>query len=157
MKKSICGVDCDKCEMVDECNGCDASSGKPFGKDCMIAECCHKRGKNSCAEVSADACVDCSLKKQLIDEFNALKIEDMEEVTDLNALRGAFVNLEYALPSGQRIKIWDDDKIYLGNQLGKKNSDRCYGITADVNYLMVCEYGENGADAEIILFKKRKQ
>lgn len=29
------------------------------------------------------------------------------------------------------------------------------GLTADENYLLVCEYGENGADAEIVIFKRR--
>ena len=91
-----------------------------------------------------------------IAEFNALGIEDMEEVTGLNALHGAYINLQYSLPSGQKIKFWDDDRIYLGNQICKKNSNRCYGLTADENYLLVCEYGDNGSDAEIIVYKKRR-
>lgn len=45
-------------------------------------------------------------------------------------------------------------KSYLGNQLRKKDSDRCYGVIADEHYLLVCEYGENGADAEIVVYKK---
>lgn len=68
----------------------------------------------------------------------------METVTDLHALVGSFVNFKYILPSGQSIQFWEDDRIYLGNQLPKKNSNRCYGLTADENYLLVCEYGENG-------------
>lgn len=80
----------------------------------------------------------------------------MEEVTGLNALHGAYINLQYSLPSGQKIKFWDDDRIYLGNQICKKNSNRCYGLTADENYLLVCEYGDNGSDAEIIVYKKRR-
>ena len=83
-------------------------------------------------------------------------IEDMEEVTGLNALYGAYINLQYSLPGGQKIKFWDDDRIYLGNQICKKNSNRCYGLTADENYLLVCEYGDNGSDAEIIVYKKRR-
>ena len=79
----------------------------------------------------------------------------MEDVTELYALRGSFVNLEYDLHGTQKIKFWDDDSIYLGNQLCKKGSDRCYGLTADENYLLVCEYGENGSDPEIIVYKKR--
>lgn len=79
----------------------------------------------------------------------------MEEVKNLNALKGSFINLEYLLPSGQAIKFWDDNKIYLGNQICKKNSSRCYGLTADENYLLVCEYGDNGANPEIVIFKKR--
>ena len=80
----------------------------------------------------------------------------MEKVTGLNALHGAYINLQYTLPGGQKIKFWDDDRIYLGNQICKKNSNRCYGLTADENYLLVCEYGDNGSDAEIIVYKKRR-
>ncbi|MDD4412984.1 MAG: hypothetical protein PHR14_00305 [Oscillospiraceae bacterium] len=81
----------------------------------------------------------------------------MERVTNLNALKGSFVNLEYTLANGRSVKLWDDDKIYLGNQICKKNSDRCYGLSADENYLFVCEYGDSGSDAEIIVYKKRKE
>lgn len=78
----------------------------------------------------------------------------MAEVTDLNALKGSFINLEYSLPNGQIIKLWDDNKIYLGNQLDKKGSERYYGIAADEKYLMVSEYGLYGSDAEIVIFKR---
>lgn len=93
-------------------------------------------------------------KEKLIAAFNALHIEDMEEVTELNALKGSFINLTYTLPSGQAVKFWDDNKIYFGNQLHKKGSDRCYGLAADEAYLLVCEYGCNGSDAEIVAFKR---
>ncbi|MDE5858987.1 MAG: hypothetical protein K2H23_01125 [Oscillospiraceae bacterium] len=95
------------------------------------------------------------MKKQLIEEFNGLGISDMEKVTDLNALSGSFINLEYRLPSGQNVKFWQDDRVYLGNQIGKKDSDRCYGLAADEKYLMVSEYGMNGSDSEIVVFKRR--
>ena len=91
----------------------------------------------------------------MIAEFNALGIEDMEEVTGLNAQLGDYITLEYTLPNGQAVKLWKDEKIYLGNQLCKKNSSRCYGLTADEDYLLVCEYGDDGSDAEIIVYKKR--
>lgn len=90
-----------------------------------------------------------------MEECNALGIEDMPRVTELYPLNGSFINLEYPLPSGQRVKFWKDNNIYLGTQLLKNNSDRCYGITADEENLLVCEYGENGADPQIIAFKKR--
>lgn len=35
------------------------------------------------------------------------------------------------------------------------NSERCYGIAADKEYLLVCEYGCMGADPEIVLYKRR--
>ena len=77
-------------------------------------------------------------------------------MTKLNSLKGSFVNLEYKLASGQTAKLLDDNKIYLGNQVCKRNSNRCYGLAADENYLLVCEYGNKGADAEIVVFKRRR-
>jgi hypothetical protein len=153
MSKSICGIDCSQCGLKETCGGCRATNGKPFGGECMIAACCRNRGKETCSDCCGEFC---KLKKQIIAEYNALGIEDMPEVTDLNALEGSFVNLEYTLPGGQAIKFWDDNRIYLGNQLEKQNSDRCYGLTADENYLLVCEYGENGSDAEIVVYQKRR-
>lgn len=93
------------------------------------------------------------MKEQLIKEFNNLGIADMEIVTDLYEGKGDFVNLDFPLPCGQTIKLWDDEKIYYINQLEKKGSSRCYGLTADEKYLLVCEYGEGGSDPEIVLFK----
>ncbi|HOJ10905.1 MAG TPA: DUF3795 domain-containing protein [Clostridiales bacterium] len=153
MNKSICGLDCNGCELKDTCGGCVATNGRPFGGECVIAVCSQSKGQEHCSKCSDSLC---NLKKQLIAEFNALGIEDMAEVTDLNALKGSFINLEYMLPSGQAIKFWDDDRIYLGNQICKKDSDRCYGLTADENYLLVCEYGNSGSDAEIIIYKKKR-
>lgn len=63
--------------------------------------------------------------------------------------------LPYTLSNGQTIKLLDDRKIYLGYQVEKKDSGRCYGLVADREYLLVCEYGCNGEDPEIILLKKR--
>ena len=151
--KTLCGLDCSECGLKKECKGCAETNGHPFGGSCMIALCCRDKGCDNCGK-SFEA--PCKLKTELIAEFNALGIEDMEEVTALNALRGAYINLPYALPGGQKIKFWDDDRIYLGNQIGKKNSSRCYGLAADENYLLVCEYGENGSDAEIVVFRKRR-
>ena len=94
------------------------------------------------------------LKENLIEAFNGLHIRDMEKVTCLNALKGSFINIEYSLPGGQKVRFWDDNKIYLGNQLHKKNSDRCYGVVADEKYLMVAEYGCYGSDAEVVVFRR---
>ena len=120
----------------------------------MLAVCCDEKGCENCGR-SFEA--PCRLKEELIAEFNALGIEDMEEITDLYALNGAFVNLAYTLPGGQEIRFWDDARVYLGNQVHKKGSDRCYGLTADESYLLVCEYGEGGSDAEIVVYRRRKK
>ena len=151
MRASICGLDCAGCSFKENCGGCRETGGKPFGGECIVAECCDKKTAD-CGDFSKNVC---RLKQTLIREFNALGIEDLPEVTDLYALLGGFVNLEYRLPGGQTVKFWDDKKIYLGNQLEKIGTDRCYGLTADEEYLLVCEYGENGADPRIVVFRRR--
>lgn len=144
MSASICGISCTACELSKTCKGCAETNGKPFGGNCVVASCYRQKGEEAF----------CKFKAKLIDAFNTLGIEDMEKVTDLNALRGSFVNLEYTLPGGQAVKFWDNDKIILGNQLHKKDSDRCYGIAADEKYLLVCEYGCEGSDAEIVVYQR---
>ena len=66
-------------------------------------------------------------KKQLIQEINDLHIEGMPKVEKLNALVGKYVNLEYPLPNGKRVKLLDDQTTYLGNQLEcEVGGDRCF-------------------------------
>lgn len=48
-------------------------------------------------------------KSGLIDELNALNIQGMEEIEELYPLVGRYVNLEYTLPSGQKVKLLNDD------------------------------------------------
>lgn len=95
-------------------------------------------------------------KLQIIDEFNALHIEGMPKVENLNALVGGFINLEYKLPNGKSIKFLDDEATYLGNQLECEfGGDRCFGIIANMDFLLVCTYEENGANPELVIYKKR--
>ena len=96
------------------------------------------------------------LKRQLIDEFNGLHIEGMPKVEKLNALVGSYVNLEYRLPNGRMVKFLDDNATYLGNQLESEfGGDRCFGILANMDFLLVCTYGCGGSDPELVLYKKR--
>ena len=93
-------------------------------------------------------------KKQLIEEFNTLlNIEGLPKVEDLNVLPGKFVNMEYTLPNGERVKFLDDRQSYLGNQL--EGETRCYGIVASMDFLLVCSYEENGENPELVIYKKR--
>ncbi len=95
-------------------------------------------------------------KKQLIDEINALNIEGMPKVEKLNALVGGYVNLEYRLPNGKHIKFLDDNATYLGNQLECEfGGDRCFGIAANMDFILVCTYEENGENPELVVYKKR--
>jgi len=94
------------------------------------------------------------LKPVLIEEFNSFGIKGLH-LSDLNLLSGSYINLEYTLPNGQKVKLLEDDKMYLGNEIEIEGKERCYGVAADENYLLVCEYGCNGSDPEIIVYKKR--
>ena len=153
MRKTICGLDCEQCDLHETCAGCSETGGRPLGGACVVATCCQD---GTCEQHGKFFDVECPLKKQLIAEFNALGIEDMGEINGLNALPGRYINLEYNLSSGQTVKLLDDKKIYLGNQICKKGSDRCYGLAADEHMLLVCEYGDNGTQAELVVYKRRR-
>ena len=96
-------------------------------------------------------------KKQIIHEFNTLlHIEGLPEVEDLNILPGSFVNLEYRLPNGTVVKFLDDKATYLGNQLECNfGGNRCFGIAANMDFLLVCTYEENGKNPDLVIYKKR--
>lgn len=93
-------------------------------------------------------------KMKLIEEFQSLGIPELAGLTDLCELPGKFVNLEYTLPSGQTVKLLDDEKTYLGSEVHKAGSHRCYGLAADEKHLLVCEYGCGGSEPEIVVFKR---
>jgi hypothetical protein len=142
---SICGADCcSECSRKDACGGCKKSDGHPFGGTCVAAEWIKTGGFEAFLQT----------KNAVIAEFNALGIEGLQ-IQDLHLLNGFFVNLEYPLPSGQSVKFLADNNVYWGNQIEIPGCDRCYGIVADDAHLLVCQYGCNGADPEILLFKKR--
>jgi len=146
MSKSICGANCTECMVKEACKGCAETKGCPFGKQCFIASYINVGGKEKYQE----------FKQTLIEEFNGLKIFGMPEVKELYALNGNFVNVEYVLPNGQAVKFLDDQSIYLGNQLECEFAEgRCFGIVAGPDFLLVCTYGENGTDPELVLYKKR--
>lgn len=95
-------------------------------------------------------------KRQLIDEINALNIEGMPKVERLNALVGKSVNLEYKLPNGKSVRFLEDGVTYLGNQLECEfGTDRCFGIIANMEFILVCTYEENGENPELVIYKKR--
>ncbi len=142
---SICGVGCcGECDVRNDCGGCVKTDGHPFGGTCIAAECVKRGGLEEFN----------NMKETLIAEFNALGIQFLH-VNDLNLLNGFYVNLEYTLMNGQSVKLLEDDRVYLGNQIEIPGSDRCYGIVADDHYLLVCEYGCNGIDPQIVIYKKR--
>ena len=95
-------------------------------------------------------------KRKLMDEINELHIEGMPEVEKLNALVGGYVNLEYRLPNGHTVKFLDDGVTYLGNQLECEfEGGRCFGIVANMDFILVSTYEENGENPELVVYKKR--
>ena len=99
------------------------------------------------------------MKQKFIEEVNALGIKDMPRIDNLFVLQGSFINQEYRI-NGNSVKFLDDNASYWGNQvekIGAKKGEesRCFGIACDERYILVSEYGKNGTDAEIVVFKKR--
>lgn len=136
---TYCGVDCCKdCGRFQACGGCEKCKGHPFGGSCI-------------AERNKDFPL---LKTQLIGEINALGIEGLS-IQDLYLLNGNYVNLEYPLQNATAVKFLNDQDVYLGNQVERPGNERCYGIVANEGFILVCEYGCNGADPEIVLYKRR--
>ena len=149
--ESICGANCNDCGYGknNNCKGCKETNGCPFGKQCFIAKYILTGGKENYE----------LFKKQLVDEINNLNIEGMPKIDDLNPLNGSFVNLSYPMPNGESFKLLYDDDIYLGNQVESEFNDgeiiRCFGILANMDFILVSEYGINGDNPELIMYKKR--
>lgn len=93
------------------------------------------------------------IKQQLIDEVNVLGINGLPEIENLFVLQGSFINLEYTI-NGNKVKLLNDNATYWGTQVEIDNG-RCFGIACDEHHILVSEYGKDGADAEIVIFKKR--
>ena len=97
-----------------------------------------------------------AFKQQLIREINDLHIAGLPKVEALNALAGSDVNLPYRLPGGAEVKFLDDRKTYLGNQLESEfGGERCFGVLAAMDFILVSTYGKDGADPELVLYRKR--
>ncbi len=66
------------------------------------------------------------------------------------------MNLAYPLPSGASVKFLNDQTTYLGNQLESEFQDgRCFGVLANMDFIMICTYEAEGKNPELILYKKR--
>ena len=148
--ETVCGANCEECELLKnkKCEGCKNTNGCPFGKKCWIAKYIEVGGKENFS----------IFKKQIIEEFNLLNIEGMPKIKELYPLHGSFVNLEYLLPNGIKAKFLNDNEAYLGNQVECEFNDekkQCFGLIANTNFLLVCEYEANGNNPEIIIYKRR--
>lgn len=148
---SICGADCNNCEYgkSNKCKGCSETKGCPFGKQCFIAKYILTGGKENYE----------LFKNQLIEEINSLNIPGMSKINDLFPLNGSFANLSYTFPNGKDLKVLDNDNIYLGNQVECEFNDgeliKCFGVVANMDFILVSEYGPNGSEPELLIYKKR--
>ena len=149
--EALCGADCNNCGYGknNNCKGCKQTNGCPFGKQCFVAKYILTGGKEN-YEI---------FKKQLLNEINDLKIPGMPKIEDLNPLVGVYVNIAYPLPNGKDVKFINDDEVYLGTQVECEFNDgefiRCFGILANMDFILVSEYGPNGNNPELIIYKKR--
>ena len=106
-------------------------------------------------ELSDDGQFD-AFKQKVIEEINQLHIEGMPKVERLNALVGKYVNLEYRLPNGMKVKFLNDQTTYLGNQMESEfGGERCFGILANMDFILICTYEKDGENPELVLYKKR--
>lgn len=146
MNQSICGANCEACYAKERCPGCGATRGRPFGGTCVAAEYIRVGGREGYA----------AFQKKLLGEINALlKANDIPEADALYALPGASVNLEYPLPSGQRVAFLDGTKIYLGCQIEFSDLGVCYGVVADTDFILISRYSVNGSEPELVVYQKR--
>ena len=75
--------------------------------------------------------------------------------TSGDALVGGYINLEYRLPNGAKVRFLDDNATYLGNQLPSAFGGRCFGIATNMDFILICTYEEKGEDPELVIYKKR--
>lgn len=144
MTTTYCGLDCcGACAVKGQCGGCIQTGGRPFGGTCAAAESVKRGGPGALA----------ALKEKLLGVCNSLDIPGLT-VSELVPLIGFYVNLEYPLANGQHVKLLADENVYLGAQIQIPERGRCYGVIADERFLLVSEYGPQGAGPEIVLYKR---
>jgi len=110
MKKAcnFCGADCERCPSKADCRGCLETGGSPFGGRCVAAEYIKAGGMEAYRQ----------FREMLLGEINALLAQEGIGPADgLFELAGAYVNLEYPMPGGEKVKLLNDKNIYLGAQL----------------------------------------
>ena len=145
MTNNYCGADCANCPFQENCRGCRATCGSPFGGRCVAAETIKADGMDAYQ----------AFKTRLTEEVNALLAANgLPGTAYLTELLGSYVNLAYPLPSGDQVKFLDGKNVYLGAQI--EDAGRCVGVIADEHFILVCRYGEGGRDPELLLYKKRE-
>ena len=141
--KTYCGAECENCSFKDSCKGCAATCGSPFGGKCVAAE---YLKQNNMIEYK-------HFKTNVLARINSyLERFEIGPAESLYELPGFYVNLEYTIPSGDKVKLINDKNIYLGAQI--EAEDKCYGIITDGDFLILCSYEENGMNPQLISYVK---
>lgn len=97
-----------------------------------------------------------AFKQQLMEEFRALHIEGMPEVNELHPLAGSDANLLYRLPNGKSAQLLDENDVYLGCRLPCLfGGERCFGLVADMRFLLVYASEEDDEVPELLAYIKR--
>ena len=143
---NYCGAMCEGCKSENICKGCINTCGSPFGGRCVAAEYIKVGGLAAYEE----------FKKKIKGEINKLLIsEGIPAADDLCELVGEYVNLEFQLPNGEKVKLLNDKDIYLCTQIEIPDKGSCIGIAADTSFILICSYGEGGENPEIVMYKRR--
>ena len=121
-----------------------------------VMERAEAEGKMTVRLHTGDPCIYGAIREQMdiLDEKNIT----YDYCPGVSAFCGAAsaLNLEYTLPNGQKVKFLDDQKTYLGNQLESEfGGDRCFGILASMDFILVCTYEKAGENPELLIYKKR--
>ena len=142
---SFCGANCEECPKRENCAGCETLCGNRRGR-CVAADYIRVGGIPAYS----------AFKKALLAEINRLLAAEGLPVADaLYELLGEDVNLAYPLPDGRRVTFLSNEKIYLGTQIALPDPGVCVGAVADASFILLCRYGVDGADPEILLYKQR--
>ena len=143
---TYCGANCESCPSKENCKGCLETCGSPFGGHCVAAEYIKLGGLEAYQQ----------FKQKLLDEINALLTDrGITAIDGLFELVGEYVNLEYPMPSGEKVKFLNDKNIYLGAQIEFSDQGICYGVVADTGFILICSYSVNGSEPELIVYKRR--
>ena len=143
---TYCGANCQVCPSKEICRGCIETGGSPFGGRCVAAEYIKVGGLDAYQ----------AFKQKLLSEVNALlAAEGLGTVGGLIELVGQYVNLPYALPSGEKVKLLNDKNVYLGALIEMADVGLRCGVVADAGFILICSYGMDGAEPELIVYKRR--
>ena len=143
---TYCGANCENCPSKENCMGCRETCGSPFGGCCVAAEYIKFDGLEAYQQ----------FKQKLLDEINVLlAAHGIGAIDGLFELVGEYVNLEYPMPSGEKVKLLNDKNIYLGAQIEFADQGICYEVVADTGFILICSYSVNGSEPELIVYQKR--